>query len=353
MLGMKGFFRFRTINKFSGKITQDTGWFPNTILNAGRNIMASRSDWMTWCQVGTDGTFPELLANRQAETALGNHYAGTNNIVSTSSGQAGVAPYFGWKRKTWRFIDGTFPGGVNLSEAGVGWGVDGSQLISRAPIIDPILQTPTTVTPQGDELLEVAYELRYYSPTTDILLPQVTLDGVVYDTITRAANVTGAIWSSGIGSAIGVVKSNLNWDAWDGDIGTVLTGPNGSSANCDTSNQYNSAYSSNSYQLQLNCPAGSTGWNLGLGIRSIRIQTTAGDYQTQFTANPGGTRIPKTTAYTMLMSWTISWAEYIAPWELAEAPYSIGDRATHAAATWESDIDNNNSEPGVANWTEI
>ena len=45
----------------------------------------------------------------------------------------------------------------------------------------------------------------------------------------------------------------------------------------------------------------------------MNVPTTAGAYQTQFNANPGGTSIPKTIAYTMHMAWTISWAEYVEP----------------------------------------
>jgi len=308
--GMKGFFRIRTINKFSGKCRIDTGFFPNTILNSGRNIMADTDFWMTWCQVGTNDVFPELLEDRQNETALGGWIDGTNDITSTTNGQSGVAPYYGWKRRVYRFPVGDI-GGKNLSEVGVGWGETGSTLISRAPILDPVSHTPTTITPLSDEILEVSYELRYYAPTVDVTTPSVVLDGITYDTVTKACRVTDSVWSSSIGNRIGVLPSSLLWDAWDGAIGTVLTTPNGNQADCDTNGQYNSAYSANSYEMQVNCPTGSTGWNLGAGIRCIRIRTTAGEYQTSFTANPGGATIPKSIAYTMLMSWTLSWAEKV------------------------------------------
>lgn len=309
-VGMKGFFRLQCINKFSGKITQDTGWFPNTILNAGRNVMATRSDWMNYCQVGTNGTFPVLLADRQAETSLGNFFAGTSTIQTTTNGQAGSAPYYGWKRKTFRFAAGTVA--AVLQEVGVGWSAaGGSTLISRAPLLDPVLQTPTTITPLIDEILDVTYELRYYPPLVDSL-SQVTLDGIVYDTITRAASVTGDRWSADIGSAIGQHSSfSSDWLAYDGDIGAITTTPSGLTANCDNANQSNSGYSNNSYEMQVNCSTGSTGWNLGLGIRSIRIRTTAGDYQTQFNAVSTGNRIPKTSLYTMNMAWKIAWAEKV------------------------------------------
>jgi len=304
-IGMKGFLRLQCRNKFSGTITQDTGWFPNTILNAGRNIMATEANWMTHCQVGTDATAPS-----QNDTSLLGWVAGTSTIQTTTNGQQPSAPYYGWKRRTYRFAAGTVA--ANLSEAGIGWGTSGSTLISRARILDPILQTPTTVTPLADELLDVTYELRYYPPLVDVTSPQVTLDGVVYNTITRAASVTGDRWSASIGSAIGQY-SNLvsDWAAYDGNIGTILTAPSGVSANCDNASQYNSAYVNNSYEVVMNCYTGSTGWNLGSGIRSIRLRTTAGDYQTQFDAASGGATIPKTSAYTMTMAWTLGWTEKV------------------------------------------
>jgi hypothetical protein len=259
MVSMRGFFRLRTINKFSGKCRIDTGFFPNTILNAGRNVMASRGDWMNNCQVGTDNTAPS-----QSDTSMLGYHAGTTDITDTLNGQASSSPYYGWKRRVYRFAVGTVA--ANLSEVGIGWGTSGSTLVSRALILDPILQTPATITPLIDEMLEVTYELRYYAPTADVTTPSVTLNGVTYDTVTRAANVTASAWSSGIGSEIGVSKSTTGWRAYDGVIGTVLTAPSGNIANCDTANQYDSGYSNNSYQQQVNCPAGSTGWNLGAGV---------------------------------------------------------------------------------------
>lgn len=311
-LGLKGFLRMQTINKFSGKGRIDTGWFPNTILDAGRNIMATRSDWLTYCQVGTDGTFPPTLPERQAETSLGAWHAGTNTIVpgSTSNGQRGSVPYYGWKRLSYRFDAGTVA--TNLSEAGIGWGVDGSQLICRAPILDPVLQTPTTITPLADELLHVSYELRYYPPLVDVTTPSVTLDGTVYDTVTRAASVTGDRWSASIGQAMGAYWTDVNsWNAYDGAIGTILTAPSGITASSDNTPPTNSGYSNNSYQIQMNKITGITGWNLGGGIRCLRIRTTAGDYQTSFTANPGGGTVPKNSSYQMTMAWILDWAEKV------------------------------------------
>ncbi len=304
-IGLKGFLRLRCINKYSGKVTQDTGWFPNTILNAGRNVMADDSLWMNYCQVGTNNTAPS-----QSDTALLGYHAGTSTIQSTTNGQESSAPYFGWKRRTYRFAQGTVA--ANLSEVGIGWGTSGSTLISRALILDPILQIPTTITPLSDELLDVSYELRYYPPLIDITSPQVTLDGIVYDTITRAAKVTDAAWSSSIGSKMGISNGGAgDWRAYDGNLGTILLGPSGLNADWAAGSKYNSAYQNNSYEVVMNVICSSVGWNVAAGIRSIEVITSAGYYQTQFNAASGGARIPKTTAYTITMAWTLGWTEKV------------------------------------------
>lgn len=351
--GMKGFLRLQTINKYTGEITSDTGFFPNKLLLAGMNIMADRSDWMDYCHVGTDGTDP--LAT---DTGLLGYHTGTGALspAGVTWGTQASAPYYGWKRKTFRFPAGTVE--ANLSEVGVGWtdgSVDQNTLISRAKILDPVSGLPTTITPLADELLDVTYELRYYPPLVDVVGPQITLNGVVYNTITRAANVTGGRWSQDIGEAIGQYSPfDSSWAAFNGTIGTILTGPNGVQYDSDNHNHYNSAYSNNSYERQVNCAVGATGWNASGGIRSVRFQTTAGEYQTEFSAVSDGSAIPKTSLYLLRMAWMIGWGELPLPWVLPTQPseeYSIGDRVTHNDVQWTSDIDDNDSEPGVANWT--
>jgi hypothetical protein len=304
VVGMSGHYRVRTINKFSGNCRLDTGWFDNKLLASGLNAMATEASWLTHCQVGTDNTLPS-----DSDTSLLGYVSGTSDIQSTTNGQQGASPYYGWKRHTYRFAAGTVA--ANLSEVGVGWGSSGSTLVSRALIIDPVTQNPTTITPLSDELLDVTYELRYYPPTSDVSGPQVTLDGVVYDTTTRAAEVTSTFWSANIGTKIGHLATALSdWAAYDGTLGTIRQNPNGVAADCDTSTlQYDGSYSNNSFEMMVGVPVGISGWNLAGGIRSIRIRTTAGSYQTEFSSNPGGSTIPKDTLHTMNMQWIVNWSE--------------------------------------------
>jgi hypothetical protein len=303
--GMKGFMRWQLRNKFSGKIRYDTGFFPNQILTAGRNNMYTQANWLTHCHVGTSSTPPTA-----GDTQLGGFVVSTSTIVSTTDGTQGAAPYFGWKRKTFRFAVGAGHGGNNLSEAGVGWAGSGSTLVSRALIIDPITQLPTTITPLTDEILDITYEMRYYPPLIDAS-NSVTLDGVNYDTLTRASIVTSEVWSDNIGSRIGYRSGPNYWAAYDGSIGSITTAPSGTLADISGGSLANEAYINNSYEIVMVATCGPGGWNLGSGIRCLTLWTTAGSYQTQFTSNPGGTTIPKDTNYQMIMKWTLGWDEYV------------------------------------------
>lgn len=295
------------VHEFKGSRRQLTGWMPNQILDEGRNIMASSSNWAgsgSKCQVGTNNTTPSV-----SDTQLLGYVAGTSVIQAHSSGAQSSTPYYGWDLTTYRFGLGDAAG--NLSEAGVGWNTaDGPFLISRALIVDGT-GTPTTVTVLGDEFLDVTYELRYYPPLVDVL-GTVTLNGVQYDTITRAAAVTS--WGQDVGAILGQKSLfNTDWQAYDGDLGTIIQAPSGTSAACDNDDQFNLAYSNNSYQIDMQCSTGPTGWNLGSGIRSIRIKTNAGDFQTQFNATSGGARVPKDTNFTMELVWRLSWDAAVIP----------------------------------------
>lgn len=278
-------------------------WFPNQILDAGRNIMATMDNWNAHCQVGTDNTLPTV-----DDTTLVEYFAGSSNVVNNIVGAQGSPPYYQYERKQYRFAAGTVT--ANLSEAGVGWSsANGPFLISRALILDGG-GTPTTVTPLADEYLDMFYELRYYPPLVDAT-GTVTLNGVVYNTKTRASLVTASAFK--VGAQIGVLGS-VYWVAYDGDIGTITQAPSGNPANNDNQNQFALGYVNNSYELDLQVECGPAGWELGApGIRSIFIRTTAGDFQTQFGAVSDDSPIPKTVSFTMSFTWRLGWTASVIP----------------------------------------
>ena len=311
-VGIKGFVKMEAVNSETGERRLLADWFPNTILFSGMAIMSDRSDWMNWCQVGTSDAAPA-----QSQTSLQGWLVGTNDVQSTVTGAEATAPFFGKKEKVFRFAALTGSNQI-IKEVGVGWG-DGDagagELISRALIVD-ITGTPIAPTWIVGELLDVTYELRYYPPLGDST-GQVTVNSVVYDYILRASAATDTTaWASRIGEAMGQVSiGTSDWSAYDDDISADITGTpstSGAPAPCDNADQFNVPVGIPDYTVGVASNCGTTGWNLAAGIRSLRIKTTAGNYQIQFNG-PADERIPKTTSFTMAIQSNLTWAEGTIP----------------------------------------
>ena len=265
-------------------------WFPNLILNGGLDRMGANADYLNWCQVGSGSTAPVAT-----QTALVNRIAGTSTVQSSVEGAQASAPYYGWRRLTYRFAQGVAAG--NLSEVGVGWDTSGS-LFSRALILDGG-GSPTTITVLSDEVLDVTYELRRYPGTVD-LTGTVVLDGVTHNWVSRAAAVTDQYSWSGTGAMA------LDFAiAHNGDIGPVTAGsPSGTLSNLIHVTTL--AYSSGSYTRAFTVPAGLNDGNLVGGIRSIltgSYSEGAGRYQIQF--DPA---IPKGNTKVLSLTIQHTWA---------------------------------------------
>jgi hypothetical protein len=317
-IGMKGFFRLLSYNPRTGVETPLTDWHENSMLLSGMNLMGQRlglehNGWAglgSKCQVGTVSV-PEPSTD---DTQLLGYIAGTDVIVDHTSGAQPSEPFYGWDRTTYEFNPDDHPeiGEQNLQEGGVGWATADNPpaLITRALFTDGIGGNPT-FTPLDDEIMRVQYELRYYPPLTDTI-GAVTLNGVLYDTVSRASNV--ASWGGDIGSAMGVLTGSVvPWIAYEGILGTIEQAPSGLSAQADNTDQLNLGYSNNSFERDMQIDIGPTGFNLAGGIRSIWIATNAGFFQTQFGEDPGalGNTIPKDVNFTMSFTWRLGWGEKI------------------------------------------
>lgn len=318
-LGLKGFMRFTAATPLdpvndpyglkgivpgSSRVVAD--WFPNKVLNAGRNRMGTNGDWLTYAQVG-NGSTPPLAT----DTSLEQHVTGTSTIVATQNSTQPTEPYYGWKRLTFRFPVGTATG--NLQEGGIGWGSSGATLFSRALIVDAN-GDPTTAVVKAEEFLDLTYEIRYYPPLIDVLGSNL-LDGVNYDTTIRAAQVTDTdAWSALIGNvveAIHIQATSHLWMGYNGVLGTIVQAPNGATAGFSGS-LTNNAYVNNSYKRHFQMDCNESGFVFDpVGTRSILICTRAGRYQMQFDSNPGGNAVPKSLGHTWQLEFELAWAEKV------------------------------------------
>lgn len=299
---------------------------PNLFLTAGRNHIGGNGNWAGWCHVGTDPAPAD-----PAQTGLLGFVASTNQLaVNAVDGASSSPPHYGFLRRTFRFAQGDTA--ANLNEVGLGWLATGAALISRARIVD-ITGTEVTVTPLADEILDVTTDLRYYAPLGDVL-GTIVLDGITYNTITRASNANNVTsWGDYIGAQ--VLHSTIppgDFTAYDGAIGSVIQAPSGNSQTLIGTTPVTAAYGNNNYYVDIQAPATLTGWYLAAGIRCVTCATTAGVFQTQFTAQGTGNPVPKSAIQSMSLTWRIRWGGY------------------HFESDWDMETAHDTNTPTTGNW---
>lgn len=289
-------------------------WFNNLILNVGLDLIGTSVNAMgptlTACRVGSGSTTP---AN--TDTALVAQVASTTTIAASAQGVQSTAPYFGWFRKTFRFNTGVATG--NLSEVGVATAATGGTLFSRALIVDGA-GTPTTISVQADESLDVTYELRLYPPTADIPW-SATISGTTYSGVVRADSVTSSLsWNSGgpvwqmdasSNSLKGVILATTQgMTVYNGTLGAVTASPSGTSSAVDLSPAAAvtpAAYTTGSYQRSHAVLIDLAQGNVAGGITAFRITTGIGRYQ--FSVSPA---LAKDATKRLTLNVTFSWARY-------------------------------------------
>lgn len=140
-------------------------WFENIITNNGLDFLGGGggndfgANVLVACRVGT-GSTPAA----ETDNALVSHLAGTSTVNLTEQGANSVSPYYGWKRRTFRFALGAVVG--NVSEVSVWTALTGGTMFSRALVESG--GAPTTITILADEQLDVVYEARAYAQVGDL-----------------------------------------------------------------------------------------------------------------------------------------------------------------------------------------
>lgn len=288
--GVEGWFKIEAYREGvpdSRRVVAD--WFPNLILDAGLERMGANTGYIAACRVGAGSTPVSPLDN-----ALVSLVASTTSQVGGAAGAQSSAPYFGWRRNTYRFAEGAAAG--NLSEVGVGWGA--TALFSRALILDSA-GNPTTITVLPDETLDVTYELRTYPPAVDSS-GTVVMGGVTYNWVARAASVTNSdIWAQASTGSLIYPYSSFGHS---GSMGPITGIPSGTSAPLTT---VRGGYASNSKKIAITVSAPLNQGNVAGGIRSIRSlggSSGLGAYQIEF--DPV---IPKDATKVFSLTFEIAW----------------------------------------------
>lgn len=266
------------------------------ITDNGLDRMGNNADWLTWCQVGTGSTAPSA-----ADTALVSRLAGTSIKAFNEFGAVSTAPYYTFRRNTYRFAEGAAAG--NLSEVSIGWASTGS-VYSRELIRDN-MGSPTTITVLSDEVLDVVYECRQYAPSVDTE-SVINLGGVDYDFIGRACNAASTSSNDGWqiatnGTSAGTVPGTSLQLAYNGTIGAANSSPTGISGPATSATA--ATYSSGTLQRDWTITWSNAQGNLAGGISAIRTKCGIGSYQFGFTPS-----IPKDNTKVLSLTFRHSWS---------------------------------------------
>lgn len=275
-------------------------WFPNLILDNGLDLMGN-SNFLNACQTGSGSATPVVT-----DTILQNRIAGSTTIQADSYGTNNtVTPYYGWRRKTYRFLAGVTTG--NVSELGIGPATTGP-VMSRALVLDSG-GNPTTITILSDEVLDVIYEFRLYVPMTDntgsITL---TTEGSTHTWVAGAIDVEAAqntSWDYNLGNAFAFSSAGAYYTGgvFESNVRLALTASGTSSGSFSlTHTAYVNGTRYRSCQLFLDLNNG----NFATGLGSFQASGTFGAYQ--FTFSP---KIAKVATKKLTINFRISWARKV------------------------------------------
>ena len=313
-IAVRGYFRFEAF-KANGERRVLMDWTPNVVLSQGLNRMGKGSfaGGGSYCHIGTSGVTPQ-----PTDTGLVAWFDSTNDEQAQSDGAQGTEPWYGWDRRTYRFAIGTFPGGTNIAEVGIGWGATNTDVFNRTVPVD-LSGVPTTVVPQATEGLDVLYECRYYPMLGDIK-NVVSIQGEDYDTITRASRVTSGFQHNAIGQEIGAVNGSNYFAASTSDLTDVDLGPNAEDDLAGTA--YDLSYIDFSHKRTIVANCGISGWNVpGAVVRTVVCSLTAGQFQTQFDRQSlPGAGFPKATDQSAELRWEINWSAWLLDGTWQRAP---------------------------------
>lgn len=310
-------------NEIPGSRRVVADWFDNLITNNGldqlgvanafsaNSNIAVNNPCIYSCRVGT-GSTPAAFT----DTGLVSPLASTITRQADVSGVAATAPYYGFRRLTFRFGTGVAAG--NISEVGLFGGTADTVLFSRA--LTEVTGVPTTITILADETLDVIYEFRAYAPVGDTPWGPVTIAGVDYSGVVRAANVTQTAytgWDLWIGGWVGGADAGLIYrDVPAGGARTYgtqtlgpVTGLPAGDISLDAaiaSSASNTAYTNGTYYRD-----GTLTWSLNQGnntggsFGALQLPTKFGMYQMSFTPE-----VPKDATKIMTLTFRQSWARY-------------------------------------------
>ena len=292
-----------------GELVTNTGWFDNLITDGGLDRLATG---LVICQYGSIGTGTTAPAN--GNTALVAFVAQVNGAIADSNSNGGTPNYIAQGTVRWVFAQGAVVG--NMAEVGAGWGASGTNLFSRALILDGG-GAPTTLTLTSLDQLTLYYRDTVTPATTD-LTGTVTLGGQTYNYTGRMANANNwnndftatmlgqsSIWPKGSGSSGNCMHAYSTQTLGALNLTPTGTVSNGAASNTITTGSYSAGQKYlDTIFTALPAECNSSG---GVGAIVFDWQTSQMTYQYSFVNASGGATIPKDNTKTMSFTIRLSW----------------------------------------------
>jgi hypothetical protein len=207
----------------------------------------------------------------------------------------------------------TFSLGVvvgNVAEVGVGATASGSDLFSRALILDGG-GSPTTISLTATDQLIITYRLRTRFALTDST-GTVTLAAVSYGYTLRAHTVgsqtnVGSIAGASDTSTLGFMGTTVQAKGTGATLGAVTTGPSGGSNGSGSASTSMAAYTAGTYYRDCTVTLTPSSQNPTGGIVTLELFTGSGNAYWQMAFSPA---IPKDNTKQLVLTFRTTVARY-------------------------------------------
>lgn len=321
----EGFFKLRVWDR-DMQLKRETDWFPNLITNMGLDSLGLNTALISSpgfykgrlccerCWIGSAGT-PAPAFTDTAMNAVLAPTAGAAIFGTPSRGVQTILPYYARKTFTYRFTPtgsirsvrelGTF---FRTGSSGVPAGLtpNTDYMFNHALVLDG-LGNPTVIDLQGDETLDVIYELRVYPLQADTNYSvTITNVGLVNCTM-RACRLNTNDQANNVGDAIAgqnhATGGSGQAAAFSGvsDLGPITGTPTGGQNNPNSVANQILAYTPGSYNRTVVYR-----WDLTDGSSSFTcFECPSGTGNVQVKCNPV---IPKTSANILILNVNFQWA---------------------------------------------
>ena len=281
---LEGHFHVELLDAKTQEVKQELK-FKNLIVNAGLDGIGAGNNLQNmyvWLGVGTGAVAP-TNADVQLGAQIGTRVNNNGGFADTFG--YGAANAYSFQKRTRLLLEAE--GNGNLSELGL-FGLQVGAPMWTRQLFKDINGVTTVITKTSADQLRITYELRINIPGD--LAGTVTIDSVLYNTVTRPANV-GSFWSNDqFGDFRGLSPASMV--VHNGAIGVSTGAPGGAEAATNTSATA-SAYVNGNYFRDVTHVFDPAIGNLTGGVRSASYWTTgnsalARTFQTDF-----GVGIPK------------------------------------------------------------